>query len=336
MDREKRKIRIALPSKGRLAEGSSRLLADVGLPVYNPNPRQYIAWIQLLPDVEVIFQRPNDIVISVRDGSVDFGITGRDIYLEKKDNNGKILELHSRLGFGKCSLNVIVPEDWVEINSISDLTQYQESLGRPLKIATKFPNLTRKFFTSEVDIPIEVILAEGALEIAPTVGYADLIVDLISTGVTLRDNRLKRLSGGNLLDAQACLIANRERLKNNAEILTIATQLLEMIGAHLRGKQNVAVFANVRANNHEEISKRIVDKDVIRGLQGPTVSKILTHNGESFFALHIVVRKDQLHKAIGQLREIGGSGVVVTPVNFIFEEEPQEIINMMKALESEK
>lgn len=333
MDREKRKIRIALPSKGRLAEASSKLLADVGLPVYNPNPRQYIAWIQLLPDVEVIFQRPGDIVISVRDGSVDFGITGRDIYLEKKDENGRILELHSKLGFGKCSLNVIVPEDWTEINSITDLEQYQKSLSRPLKIATKFPRMTGKFFNSGIDIPIEVIQAEGALEIAPTVGYADLIVDLISTGVTLRDNRLKKLSGGKLLDAQACLIANRESLKNNAKTLTIATQMLEMIGAHLRGKQNVAVFANVRANSQDEIAERIKDKDVIRGLQGPTVSNILTRNEESFFALHIVVRKEQLHKAIGQIREIGGSGVVVTPVNFIFEEEPQEIINMMKALE---
>lgn len=336
MKREKRKIRIALPSKGRLAEGSSRLLADVGLPVYNPNPRQYVAWIQLLPDVEVIFQRPGDIVISVRDGSVDFGITGRDIYLEKKDANGNIIELHNKLGFGKCSLNVIVPEDWSQINSITDLEKFQKSLERPLKIATKFPNLTSKFFSSETDIPIEVIRAEGALEIAPTVGYADLIVDLISTGVTLRDNRLKRLSAGKLLDAQACLIANRESLTNNEKVLSIATQLLEMIGAHLRGKQNVAVFANVRANNHEEINEQIKDKDVIRGLQGPTVSKILTRNRENFYALHIVVRKDQLHKAIGQLREIGGSGVVVTPVNFIFEEEPQEILNMMKALESEK
>jgi len=91
MERMNRKIRIALPSKGLLAEGSKQLLADVGLPVYKPNPRQYIAWIPRLPELEVIFQRPGDIVISVRDGSVDFGITGLDIYLEKRDRNGQIL-----------------------------------------------------------------------------------------------------------------------------------------------------------------------------------------------------------------------------------------------------
>ncbi len=335
MDQKNRKIRIALPSKGLLAEGSKQLLADVGLPIYSPNPRQYIATIPLLPGIEVIFQRPGDIVISVRDGSVDFGITGRDIYLEKRDSNGKILELHSQLGFAKCTLNVIIPDDWMEINSLADLQQLQKSLERPLKVATKFPNLAENFFSSETEIPIKVIQAEGALEIAPTVGYADLIVDLVSTGTTLRDNRLKNLPDGKILDAEACLIANCERLKKNPDILTIATQLLEMIGAHLRGKQNLAVFANVRASSMEDISEKIFQKEVIGGLQGPTVSRVLTRDTENFFAIHVVVRKEELHKAIGELREIGGSGVVVSPVNYIFEEEPQEIINMMTALKEE-
>lgn len=328
-----RKIRIALPSKGLLADGSKQLLADVGLPVYNPNPRQYIAWIQALPEVEVIFQRPGDIVISIRDGSVDFGITGRDIYLEKRDSNGKILELHSQLGFGKCTLNVIIPEDWQTMDSLSDLKKFQAQLQRPLKVATKFPNLTKDFFRTKLDIPFEVIQAEGALEIAPTVGYADLIVDLVSTGTTLRDNRLKKLNGGKILDAEACLIANRKMLSANSQTLKTATLLLEMIGAHLRGKQNLAVFANIRARSEEEISEKLFNQDVIRGLQGPTISRILTHDQNDFFAIHIVVKKEKLHQAIRELREIGGSGVVVSPVNFIFEEQPKEILNMMKALE---
>ena len=84
-------------------------------------------------------------MISVRDGSVDFGITGSDIYLEKRDSNGKILELHNQLGFAKCTLNVIVPDEWQEINNIVDLKNYQIQLQRPLKIATKFPKLTRIF-----------------------------------------------------------------------------------------------------------------------------------------------------------------------------------------------
>ncbi len=334
MKESTRKIRIALPSKGLLADGSKQLLADVGLPVYTPNPRQYIAGIQLLPDVEVIFQRPGDIVISVRDGSVDFGITGRDIYLEKKDSDGKILELHSQLGFGKCTLNVIVPDDWQSIRSITDLKNYQIELQRPLKIATKFPNLAKDFFHSTSEIPIEVIQAEGTLEIAPTIGYADMIVDLVSTGTTLRDNRLKKLEGGKILDAEACLIANRERLSTNSQTLKTATLLLEMISAYLRGKNNLAIFANVRAKSEEEISEKIFNQDVIGGLQGPTISRILTRDQNNFYAIHIVVKKVDLYQAICELRKIGGSGVVVSPVNFIFEEQPIEIINMMNALET--
>ncbi len=333
MDQKNRKIRIALPSKGLLAEGSKALLADVGFPIYSPNPRQYIATIPLLPEIEVIFQRPGDIVTSVRDGSVDFGITGRDIYLEKKDSNGKILELHSQLGFAKCTLDVIIPDDWIEIESLLDLQQMQISLERPLKVATKFPTLTEKFFNTGTGIPIKIIQAEGALETAPTVGYADLIVDLVSTGTTLRDNRLKKLPGGKILDAEACLIANYARLKNSPNTLKMATQLLEMIGAHLRGRQNLAVFANVRASTMEEISEKIFQKEAIGGLQGPTVSRILARDSDNFFAIHIVVKKEELHKAIGELREIGGSGVVVSPVNYIFEEKPQELINLMSALE---
>ncbi|MEJ2758242.1 MAG: hypothetical protein P8046_07145, partial [Anaerolineales bacterium] len=87
------------------------------------------------------------------------------------------------------------------------------------------------------------------------------------------------------------------------------------------------------AKSEEEIADKLVNQDVIRGLQGPTISRILSRNGDNFFAIHIVVKKEELHQAIGELREIGGSGVVVSPVNFIFEEQPREILNMMKALE---
>jgi ATP phosphoribosyltransferase len=333
MKSQERKIRIALPSKGLLADGSMELLSNVGFPIYKPNPRQYIASIPQLPGIEVIFQRPGDIVIGVRDGSVDFGITGSDIYLEKKGTNGSILPLNNHLGYGKCTLNVIVPDSWERVNSLDDLKEYQVSLGRPLKVATKFPNLAGDFFNNSTSIPIELIKAEGTLEIAPTVGYADLIVDLVSTGTTLRDNRLKKLSDGTVLNAEACLISNKKRLRDDSSTLTMATQLLEMIGAYLRGKQNLAVFANIRADSMEDISEKIFKKSVISGLQGPTVSRILTSNNENFFAIHVVVHKESLQTAIQEIRDIGGSGVVVSPVNYIFEEEPLEIKKMLSALE---
>lgn len=328
-----RSIRIALPSKGLLAEGSKKLLADVGLSVYSPNPRQYIANIPSLPGLSVIFQRPSDIVISVRDGSVDFGITGRDVFLEKDDSNGRILELHSRLGFGQCSLNVIVPEGWTEINGVGDLVQLQVELGRALKIATKFPKLTTNYFQEYAELEIEVIRAEGTLEIAPTVGYADLVVDLVSTGTTLRDNRLKILEGGKIIESEACLISNRDRLQASHKTLEVATHLLELIGAYLRATENLAVFANVRGGSPEIIAVKIFQKGVLRGLQGPTISKILNQAEENWYAIHLIVQKTQLQRAIQEIREIGGSGVVVSPINYIFEEEPLELANMRSALE---
>jgi ATP phosphoribosyltransferase len=328
-----RKIRIALPSKGVLSKGSLQLFDEIGLPVYNPNPRQYIAWIQRLPEVVVIFQRPGDIVTSVRDGSVDFGITGRDLFIEKGNKNDRILELHQQLGFAKCTLNVIVPDDWQSVEKLSDLEAFQKELGRPLKIATKFPNIAKEFFNSTTKIPVEIIQAEGALEIAPTVGYADLIVDLVSTGTTLRDNRLKRLMKGQILDAEACLIANKARLLSNKDILSTASLLLEMICAHFRGKQNLAIFANIRANSEAELTERLQNQDVIAGLQGPTISRVLAKEESKLYAIHIVVKRNDLFNAVAELRAIGGSGVVVSPVDFIFEEQPQEILSMLKALE---
>ncbi len=328
-----RKIRIALPSKGLLADNSQRLFSEVGLRINNPNPRQYIASIPRLPQVEVIFQRVGDIVISVRDGSVEFGITGRDVYLENQDANGKIMELHSHLGFGQCSLNVIVPDDLHEINSLADLHSLKDKLGRSLKIATKFPNLTRQFFESNTNLEFTMIKAEGTLEIAPTVGYADLIVDLVSTGTTLRDNRLKILEGGNILEAEACLIANKASLKSTLETQAIAIQLLELLGAYLRAKDNLAIFANVRGDSPESIAEKIFRKDVIRGLQGPTISKIITQESQNWYAIHLIVHKSQLHQAIQEVRDVGGSGVVVAPVTYIFEEEPEELIKMQAALE---
>ena len=103
-------IRLSLPSKGRLQDDALNFLADTGLPVHKPNPRQYQAEVPALPELGIIFQRPGDIVVSVRQGSVDFGITGIDVLEEKRGDNGDIIVLHDTLGFGHCSLKLAVPE----------------------------------------------------------------------------------------------------------------------------------------------------------------------------------------------------------------------------------
>jgi ATP phosphoribosyltransferase len=324
--------RLELPSKGRLAQGALDLLENAGLRVHKPNPRQFKATVPSLPGLTVLFQRAGDIVVSVRDGSVDFGITGWDVISERRGDDDQVLALHRELGFGFCTLNVIAPESWTAVQRMSDLAAWQAEIGRSLRVATKFPNLTRVFFDQHGLVDVNLIFAEGTLEIAPTIGYADLIVDLVSTGTTLRDNRLRVVEDGLILESQAGLIANRAALKSRPEVLAVARQLLEFVIAHLRAADNVAIFANVRGETPEAIAARIFAKSVIGGLQGPTISPIITRDAGDWYAVHIIVRKNQLAQAIAELREIGGSGVVVTPVTYIFEEEPQAYQEMLAAL----
>ena len=326
-------IRLALPSKGRMAEEVIELLNNAGLHVYKPNPRQYRAVIPSLPNLTVLFQRSGDIITSVRDGSVDFGITGWDIFTERSAEHGAFITLLRDLGFGYCTLNVIVPEAWTSLHSMAQLAAWHTESASPLRVATKFPNLTEAFFHANGIANIQMISAEGTLEIAPTIGYADVIVDLVSTGTTLRDNRLKTIEDGVVLRSQACLVANRQALKQRPEVLAVARQLLEIIIAYLRAADNVSVFANIRGESPKSIAAKMFGKSVIGGLQGPTISQVITHSDESWYAVHLVVRRGQLGQAILELREIGGSGVVVSPVMYIFEEEPQAYQDMLAALE---
>src|SRR5512134_4154598 len=138
-------IRLSLPSKGRLESNASDFLSAAGLRVLKPNPRQYQANIPALPELGVIFQRPGDIVVSVRQGTIHFGITGLDVIEEKRGENGEIMILHDSLGFGTCALTLAVPESWNEVKDIVSLKTYADSLSTPLRVATKFPVLTERF-----------------------------------------------------------------------------------------------------------------------------------------------------------------------------------------------
>src|SRR3990170_2436733 len=211
-------IRLSLPSKGRLELGALEFLTAAGLRVFKPNPRQYQADIPALPDLSVLFQRPRDIVVSVRQGSVDFGITGLDVIEENRGEDGDVLVLHDALGFGHSTLTLAVPESWKEVADLASLRDFTSSLGRPLRVATKFPYLTGRFLTQH-DIPHRLIAAEGTLETAPTIGYADVISDLVSSGQTLQDNRLRALPDGVIQASQAALIANRNALQTRPDAL---------------------------------------------------------------------------------------------------------------------
>ncbi len=327
-----RPVRLALPSKGRLADATLDFLARSGLRVEKLNPRQYIARIPALPELEVLFQRAGDIVVGVRQGSVDFGITGFDVVEEKRGDGDAVLVLHEALGYGHCRLTVAVPEAWAEVRTMADLAREVAAMQRPLRVATKYPRLSRAFFERH-GIPHTLILAEGTLEIAPTIGYADAIVDLVTTGLTLRDNRLRPLDDGVILASQAVLIANRHALQHRPGALDIARHLLEYIEAHLRAQGHFLVIANVRGESAEAVAARMARQPHIRGLQGPTISPVFSPQGERpWFSVSIVVARAHLNQAIAELRAIGGSGVIVTPALYIFEEEPPRLRALLDAL----
>jgi len=325
-------IRLSLPSKGRLAEPALDFLADCGLRVEKPNPRQYEASIPALPSLTVLFQRPGDIVVSVRDGSVDFGVSGLDVVAEKGGSNSQVLVLHDALGFGQCRLSLAVPESWQDVATVRDLASRARRMRRQLRVATTFPHLTGQFL-EELGVPHAIVPAEGTLEVAPAIGYADLIADLVSSGQTLRDNRLRPVPDGEILCSEASLIANREVLRRSPQALEVARVLLEYMEAHLRARGHVAVFANMRGASPEEIAGQMFSQHTLGGLQGPTFSRVVVPGGDpNWFAIHIVVRRDVLFQAIAELRAIGGSGVLVSPVDYIFEEEPARYRAMVEAL----
>jgi ATP phosphoribosyltransferase len=149
----------------------------------------------------------------------------------------------------------------------------------------------------------------------------------------LKDNRLRALPDGVIQPSQAALIANRKTLQTHPEVLEMARRLLEYIEAHLRAKENLLVIANMRGENPEAIAQRIFTETSVGGLQGPTISPVFVRAGETkWYSVSVVVRRDNLPQAITELRSIGGSGIIVSPVTYIFEEEPPRYKAMLDAL----
>ncbi len=328
-------IRLALPSKGHLGDDTLEFLEGCGLRITKRNPRQYTATIPALPDVLVIFQRPRDIPLSVAAGDVDLGITGYDALAEMlPDRPESVLTIHEALGFGECALVVAVPQSWADVHTMDDLAR--KAAQAPLRVATKFENSTQRFLEERGVQNVRVVRADGALESAPLVGYADFIADITSSGTTLRENQLRPLSDGVILRSQAVLIGNRAALEKRADVLATARQMLEYIEAHLRARGQYMIFANIRGQSEAEIAERVFGQPNLGGLQGPTLSPMLTRAGEGgWWAINLVARADTLYETIRQIRAIGGSGVVVTPITYIFEEAPQRYRRLLAALQLE-
>ncbi len=330
-------IRFALPSKGRLSEAAFAFLDRCGMRVFRPNTRQYIATIPSQPNVQVILQRPGDIAIGVRQGSLDFGLTGYDMVQEKNFHTlNQLVVIHDALGFGKCTLNLAAPDD-TGIDTLADLKAYADRLateGRKLRVASKFPNISADFLGRHNISNYRLIDAEGTLEIAPMIGFADVIVDLVESGQTLRDNHLHVLDDGELLATQSVLIANRATLQSNPAALAFARVLLENIEAYLRAKMSYLIVANVRGDSAEAVASKLLAEPSLSGLRGPTIAPIYTRNmdEERWFSISLAVDQKALYDTIAAVRQCGGSGVIVTPATYIFEEEPARYRQMLDAI----
>ena len=323
-----RQVRLAVPSKGRMEKETQDFLKECGFNIRRNN-RQYIGSMNGPIDLQLVYQRQVDIVRGVLNGSIELGIVGHDLVLEHiPDSKKDLVVIHDALGFGICSLEIAVPEDWLE-SSIEEIKQ--RGKNSQIRVATKFPKLTKQFLTS-CGISFEIVNGNGSLEVYPELGYSEIIVDLVSTGKTLKDNRLKRISGGKLMTSEAVLIGNRNALGNKT-VMKVTRGLIEYFEATLRAKRFVSVFVNMRGENGKDIAESIFSKKGLEGLEGPTISSVYNKDGEKMFAIHIIVEKERLQDAIKGLREIGGSGVVVAPTLYIFEEEPKRYKNLLKNLE---
>ncbi|XP_020221579.1 ATP phosphoribosyltransferase 2, chloroplastic [Cajanus cajan] len=325
---DRKEIRLGLPSKGRMSADTLELLKNCQLSVKQVNPRQYVAEIPQLSNLEVWFQRPKDIVRKLLSGDLDLGIVGLDTLSEYGQSSEDLITVHEALEYGDCRLSLAIPQYGIfeNVNSLEELAKMpQWTEERPLRVATGFTYLGPKFMKENGLKHVTFSTADGALEAAPAMGIADAILDLVSSGTTLRENNLKEIKGGVVLESQAVLIASRKSMIQRKGVLETTHEMLERLEAHLRAIGQFTVTANMRGSSAEEVAERILSQPSLMGLQGPTVSPVFCkHDGKvtaDYYAIVICVPKKALYKSIQQLRAIGGSGVLISPLTYIFDEE---------------
>jgi ATP phosphoribosyltransferase len=281
-------LRIALPNKGRLAEEARELFTDAGLEIRAAGPRALTA--SLGGEFQALFVRAQDIPEFVADGAADAGVTGFDLVRE----SGRTLDELADLQFGRCRLAVAARED----SGVTTL----DDLAEGMRVATVFPRITRQFFAARRQ-QVEVVPVSGAAEIAPHIGIADVIVDLVSTGSTLRVNGLREVA--TVLESSTRLIA-APSIRGDLPRARALDELVAALGSVIAARGKRYVMANVPRSRLEEV------KRVVPGLNGPTVIDIL--NGGEHVAVHAVVGAATIYRTIADLKALGAEGILVTRI----------------------
>lgn len=222
-------LTFAIPSKGRLMEAASVLLEKSGFAIARDgSDRLYRGSLNGLDGVDVAFLSASEIASALKDGRADLGITGEDLLREAVAPQDTTIEVFRRLGFGPANVVVAVPEGWLDVATMADLDEVSEGFyarhGRRLRVATKYPNLTRRFFAEKGVAGYRIVPSLGATEGAPAAGTAEAIVDITTTGATLAANRLKVLDDGLILKSEAVL-AGRRDLKDDRRVAILVGKL---------------------------------------------------------------------------------------------------------------
>ena len=203
-------LTLAIPSKGRLMEATAKLLAGAGLTIARWGAeRGYRGHLIGIDGVEIAFLSASEIAQNLRDAKIDLGVTGEDLLREKISPDDPSTEVLARLDFGSADVVVAVPECWLDVATMADLDEIAESFyerhGRRLRVATKYHNLTRRFFADKGVTGYRIVESLGATEGAPAAGIAEIVVDITTTGATLAANSLKILDDGVILQSSAVL-----------------------------------------------------------------------------------------------------------------------------------
>ncbi|MCJ8517629.1 ATP phosphoribosyltransferase [Pseudorhizobium tarimense] len=209
-------LTIALPSKGRIKDGTVEIFERAGLGITSiGNDRSYRGRLEGVDGVEIAYLSASEIARELAAETVDFGVTGEDLVREGMPGVDEKVEFCARLGFGQADVVVAVPEIWLDVETMADLgdvaADFRARHGRRLAIATKYWRLTQQFFSRQHGIQLyRIVESLGATEGAPAAGQADIIVDITSTGSTLKANHLKVLTDGVILKSEACLVRARK------------------------------------------------------------------------------------------------------------------------------
>ena len=284
------KIKIAIPSKGRISEPSINILEKAGLGLIDKNNRKLISK-TFNENIEVMFARASDIPEFVNDGVADMGITGVDLINENEADVCELLDLR----FGQTKLVLAAPEE-SNINSTDDITD-------DMKVATEFPVLTKKYL-EEKGLSLKIVKLSGSTEAAPFIGIADLITDLTSTGTTLKMNHLEIID--TILESTIQLIANRQSLNDKRELIEAVSTSIKGV---LDADRKKLIMMNVKEADLDKV------KDVMPSMGGLTISEVLSN--EKTVAVQAVIDEKQVFELVNDLRNAGAKDILVVPIERI-------------------